>query len=407
MKRAHPLRSFRRSYLREAGKLPNLKRSGSWALAFSKEKPRLNEGPLFGSSLEELTGAEPAQAKNPQKPTRRGGRAEEPPTLPAPSPRGLNVARVFRREEPRELAPPRLLPAEAKTEDIARWAGGKTEAAERPQRRRRESPAARRLVPDQEAVADHRREVATRSRRPLSVAGMPRELSAREESPEARGRSSRTPSPAASEPREKKNAAGEEASSHRRPGAAPMVEPREPAPRDPLSSLPRQGGRGNDPWGTLVSGAQAPRTLLDVPTKENLPKASSKRSTPLRRNPLAKPLVPGEPNSPVPNEANVSPFSRARSSAPTFDSHEGRPSPFAPIAADPLSPHTAASPLGPFPNASSPDRALVESLEGVPSFSPLEAFPFAPSSSPDDLSDLAAKIERILADEARRHGIDV
>lgn len=406
MKRAHPLRSFRRSYLHQAGKLPNLKRSGGWSLAFSKEKPRLNEGPLFGSSLEELTGAEPSQAKNPQKPARRGGRAEEPPTSSTPSPSGSSLRRAFRREGPKEPAPPKALPAEAPAADIARWAGEKRESVQKPERRKRQSPASGRQAPDREAVADHRREVAARSTRPLSVAGMPRELSVREESSEARGSSTRAAALEASRLQEKRAVANLAASSHRRPGAAPAVESRESAPRDPLSILPRQGGRGNDPWGTLVSGAQAPRTLLDVPTKENLPKASPRKNDPPRSRPLTEPLSPGEAPS-APNAANVSPFSHDRSSAPTFDSHEGRPSPFAPIAADPLSPHSTASPLGPFPNASAPDRALSETLQGVPSFSPLEAFPFAPSSSPDDLSDLAAKIDRILVDEARRHGIDV
>jgi len=405
VKRAHPLRSFRREVQRQVGKLPNLKRSGGWALALSQEKPRLNEGPLFGTSLEELTGAEPTRAKTRERPARRGGRAEEPPNSPASSPSGSNVARAFRREEPREQAPPKALPPEAKTEDIARWAGEKAEAIQRPERRKRESPASGRRAPDREAVADHRREIATRSRRPLSVAGMFRELSVREETPEARERSSRAPSPAASEPREKKTAAKLEASVHQRSGAAPEVESGERAPRDPLSSLPRQGGRGSDPWGTLVSGAQAPRALLDVPTKENVAKRSPKAPRP---RPSTQPPSPiDEAPASTPGSANVSPFSHDRSSAPTFDAHEGHPAPFAPIAADPLAPHAAGSPLGPFPNAPAPDRALAESLEGVPSFSPLEAFPFAPSSSPDDLSDLAAKIERILADEARRHGIDV
>lgn len=121
---------------------------------------------------------------------------------------------------------------------------------------------------------------------------------------------------------------------------------------------------------------------------------------------MREPLAPGEPASSA-GTADVSPFSRDRSSAPTFDSHEGRPAPFSPIAADPLSSYPTASPLGPFPNASATEREGAETLEGVPSFSSLEAFPFAPSSSPDDLSDLAAKIDRILVDEARRHGIDV
>ncbi len=407
MKRAHPLRSYRRSYLRQAGKLPNLARSGAWALAFSGEKPRLNDGPLFGSSLEELTGAETPTPKSRQRPARRVGRAEEPPTSSAPSPSGAKGSRVFRREEPREPAPPRGLPAEAKNEDIARWAGEKSEAVQRPERRKRESPASGRQAPDREAVADHRREVATRSRRPLSVAGMPRELSVREESPGVRGRSTQAPSLDAFEPRETKTASDLGASVHQRSGAAPAVESGEPVPRDPLSSLPRLGGRGSDPWGTLVSGAQAPRSLLDVPTKENASKGSPKRGVPPRPRPLSEPLLPAGEASPSPTTADVSPFSHDRSSAPTFDTHEGRPSPFAPIAADPLSSHSTGSPLGPFPNAPSPDRALAESLEGVPSFSPLEAFPFAPSSSPDDLSELAAKIERILADEARRHGIDV
>ncbi len=406
MKRAHPLRSFRRAYLREAGKLPDLKRSGGWALAFSQEKPRLNEGPLFGSSLGELTGAEATQTKPQQRPARRGGRAEEPLTSPTSSPSGDSLRRTFRREQPGEPAPPKSLPNEAPALDLARWAGEKAEVGQKQERRKRESPASGRQMPDQKAAADHRREVATRSRRPLSVAGMPRELSGREESSEAHERMSPQPSPAASDRRLKQAPADLAAFSHSRSGAAPTIEPGEPAPRDPLSSLPRQGGRGNDPWGTLVSGAQAPRTLLDVPTKENLPKASPKRTAPPRPNRYTEPLSPGEA-SPSPNAANVSPFSHDRSSAPTFDSHEGRPSPFAPIAADPLAPHSTASPLGPFPNASSPDRALAESLQGVPSFSPLEAFPFAPSSSPDDLSDLAAKIDRILVDEARRHGIDV
>ncbi|HEV7671582.1 MAG TPA: hypothetical protein VGS22_23935 [Thermoanaerobaculia bacterium] len=147
--------------------------------------------------------------------------------------------------------------------------------------------------------------------------------------------------------------------------------------------------------------------MLDVPTQEKPSQRSVKKNAAPRARPLAEPLTPTGEASPASSAANVSPFSHDRSSAPTFDSHEGRPSPFAPIAADPLSPYPTGSPLGPFPNAQSPDRALSESLQGVPSFSPLEAFPFAPSSSPDDLSDLAAKIERILADEARRHGIDV
>ena len=409
MKRAHPLRSFRRELQAQAGKLPNLKRSGGWALAFSNERPRLNEGPLFGSSLEELTEAEPTKAKEPPKPARRGGRAEEPPTSQATSPSGSRLAKTFRREEPRDAAPPRNLPPEAPAADIARWAGEKRAdvRTERRKSTKRESPAGGHRAPGREAVADHRRDVAARSLRPLSVSGMPREMSVREESPEAHGRSTRASSSTAVKRQERQTALDFAASSHERSGAEPAVESREPAPRDPLSSLPRQGGRGNDPWGTVVSGAQAPRTLLDVPTKENLSKASPKKSTPSRRSPLTEPLAPGEPNSPVPNEANVSPFSRERSSAPTFDSHEGRPAPFAPIAADPLSSHPTASPLGPFPNPSSPDRALAESLQGVPSFSPLEAFPFAPSSSPDDLSDLADKIDRILVDEARRHGIDV
>src|SRR6185295_6780642 len=139
-----------------------------------------------------------------------------------------------------------------------------------------------------------------------------------------------------------------------------------------------------------------------------LAKPNSKKSAPPRTRPLAEPFIPGE-TSPAPNAANVSPFSHDRSSAPTFDAHEGHPAPFAPIAADPLSSQPTGSPLGPFPNAPAPDRALPDSLEGVPSFFPPEAFSasFAPSSSSDDLSDLASKIERILTDEARRHGIDI
>lgn len=407
MKRAHPLRSFRRSYLRQAGKLPNLARSGRWALALSQEKPRLNDGPLFGSSLEELTGAETSSPRSRQKPARRVGRAEEPPTSPAPSRTGLNVARASRREVPREQAPPKALPPEARAEDIARWAGEKLKDVQKPERRKRESPASGRQAPDREAVADHRREVATRSRRPLAVAGMPRELSVREESPEARGFSTRAAALETSEPPQKKTARDLAASSHQRSGAAPTIDSGEPVPRGPLSSLPRQGGWRNDPWGTLVSGAQAPRSLLDVPTKEDVARRSPSPKT-ARPRPSTQPLSPiDEAPASAPNAADVSPFSHDRSSAPTFDAHEGHPGPFAPIAADPLSPHSTASPLGPFPNAPSPDRALAESLEGVPSVSPLEAFPFAPSSSPDDLSDLAAKIERILADEARRHGIDV
>ena len=406
MKRAHPLRSFRRDLQRQAGKLPNLKRSGGWALASSTEKPRLHEGPLFGSTLEELTGAEAKPAKAAQKPARRVGRAEEPPTSSASSPGGTSRRRVFRREEPREPAPPRALPAEAPAAEIARWAGEKPQASQQPVRRKRESPAGERPVPDRQAVADHRREVAARSRRPLSVEGMPKELSVREESPEARGRSTRAASSEAFVPQERQARLEFEASPERSL-AAPAAEPRERAPRDPLSSLPRQGGRRNDPWGTLVSGAQAPRTLLDVPTKENLPKASPKRNAAPRTHPLTQPLAPGDSTSSDPKAANVSPISRDRSSASTFDSHEGRPAPFSPIAADPLSSYPTASPLGPFPNASATEREGAETLEGVPSFSSLEAFPFAPSSSPDDLSDLAAKIDRILVDEARRHGIDV
>ncbi len=406
MKRAHPLRSFRQSYLRQAQKLPDLRRSGGWALAFSAEKPRLNDSPLFGSSLEELTGAETSTPKPQQHPTRRGGRAEEPPTSPAPRRSGSNVAKAFRREEPREPAPPRALPPEAPAAELARWAGEKVEAVQQPQRRKRESPASGRQAPDPQAVADHRREVATRSRRPLSVTGMPNELSVREESPEARGRAEHAASLETSERGEKKAAGSLGVVSHSRLGAAPDISVREPAPRVPLSSLPRQGGRGNDPWGTLVSGAQAPRTLLDVPTKENVAQRSPKAARPRASS---SPFLPiDESPASQPNAANVSPFSHDRSSAPTFDAHEGHPSPFAPIAADPLSPHPTGSPLGPFPNGPTPDRALPDTLQGVPSFSPPEAFSFAPSSSSsDDLSDLASKIERILTDEARRHGIDV
>lgn len=109
--------------------------------------------------------------------------------------------------------------------------------------------------------------------------------------------------------------------------------------------------------------------------------------------------------SPLPD---LPPTSRDRSDAPAFAPREGHPAPFAPIAPDPVSVSPGPSPLGPFPAAAGEGGELRDSPSAPQALSLLGPYA-APSDPPraEDLADLAAKIERILADEARRHGIDV
>ena len=416
MKRAHPVRAFRRAWQRQAAKLPAFGRVGRWALQFAQERPRLAEAPLFGTALEELTGAEVSKREAPQRAVRRVGSAMEPPSAPAPSASGGSASRrILRREAPREPAPPRALPAEAPGVDIARWAGERAAfAATEPAKRRvRPAPAERPNAPGPQSLANHRREIAARSRRPLSVAGMPREFPGKEESTEAGEHPTRGALPEASGSLAANAISGPDGPSHAHSGAVPDVALGEPAPRTPRSSLLGPGGSGNDPWGTLVSGVQVPSTVLEgtatgsAPTSRPLGKRAAELSP---RGRTTLPLSAVGEESPAGSSAPDLPrSSRDRSDAPAFDAQHGHPLPFAPIAGDPLSPHLAASPLGPFPGAPASARALPEAAPAASTFPP-EAFSavFSPSSgSADELSELAAKIERILADEARRHGIDV
>jgi len=409
VKRSHPARAFQRSWQRQAEKLPALGRAGRRALELAQERPRLAEGPLFGTALEELTGAEAAQRKAPRRPAQRTGRTAEAPSPPPPGTGEAHRDRkLSRREAPKEPAPPRALPTEAPGADIARWAGERAApTAGELARRRRERPADPRTVPDAESIDLHQREIAARSRHPLSVAGssreLPRDLTAAHE----------RPAPAAhhvAQPRDNRSG-----------NTAPLPDPRPGNPeaqlsesisRAPLSSPPDPGETKNDPWRTLLTGTQAPRSLLVAAGQENSPPSQRRQGHAPGRPEAgrsAPPLAPGGESSPAGSSAPELPrSSRDRSDAPAFDDREGNPPPFAQIAGDPRAPHPAASPLGPFPGAPASSRALHEPAQAAASLpEAFSAFFSPPPGSADELAELAAKIERILADEARRHGIDV
>src|SRR6185436_656801 len=370
---------------------------------------------LFGTALGELTGAEVSRREAPHRPAWRSGRVSEPPSAPAPSAGGAGASRrIPRREAPRESAPPRALPIEAPGADIARWAGEREPPATSGPARKRKRDAfageARPEAPDLEAVALHRREMAARSRRPLSVAGTPG--GSREESAAARERPAGPAAPEASGHRGRTAAPGPDVSSDQPLPAAPEAASGEAAARPPLVPLPAPEGRGNGPWGTPVSGAQAPRSLLAGAARENPPHASRRKDAAPGRPDAgrpdagrpAPPLVPGGDTSPAgPAAPDLPRSSRDRSDAPELDAREGHPPPFAPIAGDPRAPHPAASPLGPFPGAPASSRALHEPAQAVAASPPeaFSAFFSPPPGSADELSELAAKIERILADEAR------
>lgn len=400
-------RGFRRAWQRAAERLPSLGRAGRWMVELEEGRPSLVGGPLFGSTLADLTTPEPAKREAQHRTSRRRAPEEMPSVAPLLPASEIRTAQRTRRTQDADPVAVRNLPAEAPGGEIARWAGERNRpAASEPAQRRREPPADRPASPpDSPSITDLRRALTERSRRPLDVEGHARPAGQEKEiAGERRGRAM---APEIPQRRDIKDFGPTSASVPTSSATAPDVSPAAAVRRDSLS-LSDPAGKVIDPWSTSLAGTKAPRELLERALESN--RLSAEASEPSARDSASPLRSRGQDRiSPSPE---LPPPSRDRSEAPTAGSLESRPAPFAPLASDPPdspeSPGHGAAPLGPFPDAPAPAAATASPPTAQQAFSLLGPYA-APSDPPrpDDLWELAAKIDRILTDEARRHGIDV
>lgn len=400
-------RGFRRAWQRAAERLPSLGRAGRWIVELEEGRPSLVSGPLFGSTLADLTMPEPAKREAQRRTAKRRAPEEMPSIAPPPVGETQAIREKNRRTEAVDPVAVRNLPAEAPSGEIARWAGERNiPAASKPAQRRSEAPSDRPVsAPDSPSITDLRRALTERSRRPLDVEGHVRPSAQEKEI--AGEREVQASAPEIPQRRNRKDSGPATAAARPSSAAAPDASPAAKGHRDAIS-LTDPSGKVIDPWSTSLAGTKAPRELLERVLESSRPPAEA--SDPSERgpaSPLRFPVQDGTGPSP-----ELPPSSRDRSEAPEAGSIENRPAPFAPIASDPPdSPGHRAAPLGPFPNApapAAPPAVTASPPTAQQAFSLLGPYT-APSDPPrpDDLWELASKIDRILTDEARRHGIDV
>lgn len=391
-------RGFSRAWQRAAERLPSLGRAGRWIVELEEGRPSLVNGPLFGQTLADLTTPEPAKREAARRISKRRA-PEEMPSIAAPLPAAETRANRERARRAEDPAAVRNLPPEAPSGEIACWAGERDlPAVSEPIRSRRREAPADRPPQDSPSLADLRRTLTERSRRPLDVERNARP-SRQEKETFSEGRD-RTPAPEIPQRRDARSQ--EPATSAPTPTAtAPDVSPAAAGHGEALS-LPDSDKKVIDPWSTTLAGTKAPRELLERALEPHRPSAEA--SEPPDRGPASPLRFPNQDGT-GPSPA-LPPSSKDRSEAPSVGSYENRPAPFAPIAFDLQGPGPA--PLGPFPDVPASAMPPASPPAAQQAFSLLGPYT-APAEPPrpDDLWELAAKIDRILTDEARRHGIDV
>ncbi len=382
---AEPLRTFRRSL--------------AWLRTFAAERPRLRDEPLFGRSLAELALQEAPVDSPPAQPARSA--------RPRGAPAGDRVPRSERISES-------LVPSS----------------------RRGEGPAT--PTPAGRSGPSHR-PALSEAPRPLSLE--PRaslDLLTRRAGPASDRRSgprypqypqnSRAELPGPSEVRPARSA----------PVQAAEAQPPK-ARQEWLRDLARRARRvlhrdlrhpsaaaSAEPWEITLQGEEAPIELLKRRSAAPRP-ADSRRSSPsqaLSQAPSqASSQAPSQASSPAPKTTGgpSGPASRTRPPAPATALADAETD--APVAAPP--PHPGPAGDVPSPTSDAPGLPVASLLEaalppllpprdtGAPS--PWKAPAQAPAlvgrreaeTAEEDLGRLAANLQRILAEEARRHGIDV
>jgi hypothetical protein len=423
-------RAFRRQLLGSAGAGGDLRRRTAWLPELAAVRPRLRSGPLFGGALAELTGGEPPAAEPAPPAVRRdavpGGDAERREWSPRPRPAPLFRSRPRLSPErggapfpaacdalsraprhaaerdglspetapPRALAAPLAFAARADRSLLERLSsppraispvaanGGKNERTPR----FRPFPAALpgrgappALAADTAAEAHWRREILHRAKpvrrdvrtaAPAFVSSKPARIEKTEESLEASSAPTAWQLPLDGERAPREVLDRLRSSGAFRPGAAAS-----PA-----------GRRGSPPWPPALPG----RSRGGAPTERKIHDAGFEADETLA-SPAGR-LASPRPLAGAPSPAGLGNDSGA-ARAPAADlAAETAPLLVSPPSLPPfLEVHAATEVVLRRPSTEGPTGP------GIP--------PRVPVLLPED--DLADRIDRLLAEEARRHGIDV
>ena len=390
-------RVFRRGFEGQAGAASGLRRGTAWLRELAAIRPSLRSGPLLGGALAELTGDEPGADAAASPGARRGAaRAAESaaaerqgrPALSVPlSRRSSPTSREWGSAPPRAAAPVRSVrpvpPGATRRDPAAPLTFA--ERADRDLLERLSAPAG--ALP----AVDAARAAAPRSasfpvpvpggtsrlaRNAAAEASWRREMSRRAERAQSSGRAGGPERTSAAPARSGRPARGEVSGGR----------------SGPASSL--EAGSGErplavDPWQLPLAGERAPREILD-----RLRAAGRDRS--------GAPASPARPERPARSTLPALP------ALPASDTGADRASAAGAAGAGP---ELAAGPLL-VPPPSLPPFLQVHAATEVALRRPAAEGPSGPGIPPRvpallPEDELAARIDRILAEEARRHGIDV
>ncbi len=402
-------RVFRRGFEGQVGAASGLRRGTAWLRELAAIRPSLRSGPLLGGALAELTGGEPGADAAASPGARRGAaRAAEstaadrqgrPALSVPPTRRSSPTSREWGSAPPRAAAPVRSVrpapPGATRRDPAAPLAFA--ERADRDLLERLSTPAG--ALP----AVDPGRAAAPRSASfPVPVPGGTSRL-ARNAAAEALWR--REMSRRAERAQRSGRAGGPE-----RTSAAPARSGR-PARGEvsggrsgPASSLEAGSGErplAADPWQLPLAGERAPREILDRLRAAGRDRSGAPAS-PARPDRSARSTLPALPASDTGAD---------RASAPAGSSGAWPAPATAAPGVSTAGPDLAAGPLL-VPPPSLPPFLQVHAATEVALRRPAAEGPSgpgipprAPALLPED--ELAARIDRILAEEARRHGIDV